>query len=84
MAFRDKRGTMVAGGDEANFLKVYNAISCEAAQISWQKQIIGMSALLLGQRPVRRTSRLETFMIARLRTAQVWCTVYSACKSSIC
>jgi hypothetical protein len=57
--------------EKTNSLKVYSAISCEATAVSWQKQVIGMSALLLGQRPIDRASKLETFMIARLRAAQV-------------
>lgn len=57
--------------DRADFFKIYSAISDEDATVSWQKQVVGMSALLLGQRPVNQASRLETFMVARLRTAQV-------------
>jgi hypothetical protein len=64
----DHRHAMPEGTDS---LQIYSAISCEATAVSWQKQVIGVSALLLRQRPIDRASRLETFMIARLRTAQV-------------
>jgi len=51
--------------------KIYNAISDQAIPTSWQKHVVGMSALLLKQRPVDLSSPLEVFMVARLRGAQV-------------
>ena len=55
----------------ADFAQIYRAISPASTPSFWQKQIVGMSALLLKQRPIDLSSRLETFMIRRLRTAQV-------------
>jgi hypothetical protein len=57
--------------ERTDSLQIYSAISCEATTVSRQNQVIGMSALLLRQRPIDRPSRPETSMIARLRTAQV-------------
>lgn len=51
--------------------QIYNAISDQAIPTSWQKHIVGMSALLLKQRPLDPSSPLEVFMAARLRGAQV-------------
>lgn len=51
--------------------QIYNAISDAAIPTSWHKHVVGMSALLLKQRPIDLSSPLEVFMIARLRGAQV-------------
>ena len=51
--------------------KIYKAISDASIPTSWQKHVVGMSALLLKQRPVDISSPLEVFMSARLRGAQV-------------
>jgi hypothetical protein len=51
--------------------QIYNAISDTVIPTSWHQHVVGMSALLLKQRPIDLSSPLEVFMIARLRGAQV-------------
>ena len=51
--------------------QIYNAILDAAIPSSWHKHVVGMSALLLKQRPIDLSSPLEVFMISRSRGAQV-------------
>ena len=51
--------------------QIYNAIYDASIPTSWQKHVVGMSALLLKQRPIDLSSPLEVFMVARIRGAQV-------------
>jgi hypothetical protein len=51
--------------------QIYNAIYDASIPTSWQKHIVGMSALMLKQRPIDPSSPLEVFMVARIRGAQV-------------
>lgn len=53
--------------------QIYNAIYDASIPTSWQKHIVGMSALMLKQRPIDPSSPLEVFMVARIRGAQVSC-----------
>jgi hypothetical protein len=53
--------------------QIYNAIYDASIPTSWQKHVVGMSALMLKQRPIDPSSPLEVFMVARIRGAQVSC-----------
>lgn len=51
--------------------KMYTTISQNPRTLTWQTQVVGMSALVLRRHPVDLESKLEVFMTARFRMAQV-------------
>lgn len=52
-------------------LQMYSAITEGTERRIWQVHVVGMSALVLKDKHVQPPSRLEKFLIARFRTAQV-------------
>ncbi|KAM0715894.1 hypothetical protein Q7P37_008408 [Cladosporium fusiforme] len=51
--------------------EMYTAISQGSDEVTWQRQLVGMSALVLSRLPINMNSKLELYMIARFRSAQV-------------
>ena len=60
-------------------LQTYSAIACGSNLVTWQRQVLGISALVSPFQPTRFALAMESFLFQQIRVAQVRYTAVVLC-----